>query len=187
MCQEANRKERKQPMLRLNCIWIYVIHKVCVYACVCMHVHACADFQRAGKSRLRHVLVGFHTGEAHLRMSAAQREVRKAERSREMIAADITEHLVVLIKSKYHTLHALRQRVHSPDSVWGRCKTRIPNTLSEASSLLQDLEEPSTLIKTIPNPKPTWKKRRAGGGGAPGKTVWSLDFHPGWGQVMDLP
>ena len=36
MCQGENRKERERPMLRLNCIWIYVIHKVCAHACACM-------------------------------------------------------------------------------------------------------------------------------------------------------
>ena len=87
-------------------LYMDICYTQSVCARMCVHVHACADSQRAGKPRLRNVPVGFHTGKAHLRMTAAQREVRKAERSRETIAADITEHPVVLIKSEYYTLCA---------------------------------------------------------------------------------
>lgn len=82
-----------------------------------------------------------------------------------------SSHLVAVIKSKYYiTMCFSNWRLPRPNSVPEECKTEHPIQLSEASRLLQDLEKPSTLVRTIPPPTNMEERKSMGGKKGPRKS-----------------
>lgn len=67
----------------------------------------------------------------------------------------------------------------------GRMQTEYLIHPSGASSLLYDLEELSSLIRTTPSPI-NMEEKKSSEGKAPGKTVQSLKLHPDGSRRVDL-